>query len=63
MPDYRYHCDFYNVDETVNRKMEDYNPEEPCEVCHKPMKRITEDLVNSGAIWKCNGDYNSTRYI
>lgn len=45
IPDYRYHCDFCNVDETINRKMSEYKSEENCLVCGKPMKRKVEDMV------------------
>jgi len=40
--------------------MKDYNPNEECEICHKPMVRITEDMVSNGAIWKCNGAYGKS---
>lgn len=40
--------------------MKDYNPNEECEICNKPMVRITEDMVSNGAIWKCNGAYGKS---
>lgn len=56
MPSYKYHCIYCNVDETVDKKMTDYNPDEPCPICNKPMTRKVENMV-CGYQAKCDGFY------
>jgi hypothetical protein len=34
--------------------MSEYNPEEPCLICHKPMARKIEDMV-ADYVCKCDG--------
>lgn len=47
MPTYNYHCTFCDTDQTINRKMSEYNPDEPCQICGEAMSRKVNDLVSN----------------
>ena len=57
IPDYKYHCNFCNIDETITKKMSEYEPEEPCLVCNKSMTRKIEDLLPQNYIVNTTGFY------
>lgn len=56
MPQYKFHCPICNTDEVVDKKMTEYNPNEPCNICNNPMERKIEDLV-SDYVCKTTGFY------
>jgi predicted nucleic acid-binding Zn ribbon protein len=57
IPSYVYHCNFCNVDETIERKMSEYKPVENCLVCGKQMNRKVEDILPQNYIVNCVGFY------
>jgi len=58
MPRYLFHCEICNTDETVDKKMSEYNPDEPCKICNNPMTRKVENMVCG--YQTCKGFYGKT---
>jgi hypothetical protein len=54
--DYKYHCNFCNLDEIIERKMSEYKPVENCLVCGKQMNRKVEDM-SCGMSIDTTGDF------
>ena len=60
MPEYNYICDCGNKF-TIDKKISQYNPHEPCPVCGKESNRdMTVNYCNGNYIARCGGFYGKT---
>lgn len=61
MPEYNYICPECNEKFSVNKKMSEYNPHEPCPNCGQESNRdMTVNYCNGNYIAKMSGFYGKT---
>lgn len=59
MPEYKFICKNCGKKITVDRKMSEYNPKEPCPYCSQAMSRDIKDF-GGDYICKTSGFYGKT---